>query len=115
MSTKTEAMGSSGCTNTEANTLCLSMTNDHDMSYLAEFSIGNPPQKMRALFDTGSSNTWVLNAKVKNVDGPQGYDDTKSTTVQTTDQEALITFGSGSLEGHFYIDDMEIGDICIKN
>ena len=27
----------------------------------------------------------------------------------------MITFGSGSLAGHFYVDDMEIGDICIKN
>jgi hypothetical protein len=25
--------------------------------------VGNPPQKVRALFDTGSTNTWILNAK----------------------------------------------------
>jgi hypothetical protein len=24
--------------------------------------VGNPPQLIRALFDTGSTNTWVLNS-----------------------------------------------------
>jgi len=27
--------------------------------------VGNPPQKVRALFDTGSTNTWVLNKKTE--------------------------------------------------
>lgn len=26
--------------------------------------VGNPPQLVRALFDTGSTNTWVLGANV---------------------------------------------------
>jgi hypothetical protein len=27
--------------------------------------VGNPPQKVRALFDTGSTNTWILNKKTE--------------------------------------------------
>lgn len=27
--------------------------------------VGNPPQKLMALFDTGSANTWILSNKVK--------------------------------------------------
>jgi len=30
-------------------------------------------------------------------------------------QGAQISFGSGNLEGHFYVDDMTVGDIKIKN
>jgi len=67
---------------------------------------------MRALFDTGSSNTWVLNKKALGTDGALGefsYDDQTSTTVRKTDQEAHIRFGSGSLSGHFYEDTFTIG------
>lgn len=32
-----------------------------DASWVAEICIGNPPQKIKALFDTGSANMWVVN------------------------------------------------------
>lgn len=69
----------------------------------------NPPQKIRALFDTGSANTWILNKKVKTHDLHFAYDDTKSTTAKKTAQKAYISFGSGSLSGHFMLDDFRIG------
>ena len=78
------------------------------MSYFAEIYIGTPPQKIRGLFDTGSSNTWILNTKVKNIDG-YAYAEENSSTSQATAQAAEISFGSGSLAGHFFVDDMSIG------
>jgi hypothetical protein len=39
--------------------------NLEDNAYISEMYVGNPPQKIRGLFDTGSTNMWVLNAKVK--------------------------------------------------
>ena len=50
------------------------------MQYFGEIYIGNPPQKIKALFDTGSSNTWVVSSALK----PGGYDKTKSSTIQMT-------------------------------
>lgn len=38
--------------------------NLEDNAYISEIFVGNPPQKIRALFDTGSTNTWILNSKV---------------------------------------------------
>ena len=67
---------------------------------------------MRAIFDTGSTNTWILN---KNTDLGEGrvkeffYDDSASKTNVKTKKGAGIMFGSGALQGHFYKDDIRIG------
>jgi cathepsin D len=86
--------------------------NLEDNAYISDIYVGNPPQKLRALFDTGSTNTWVLNHKVVlpgNADKDYAYDDTKSCTAKKTTQRAMIQFGSGALAGHFLTDDMRIG------
>ena len=52
-----------------------------DYSYVADIYVGNnPPQKIRALFDTGSANTWILNQKVKANDLHFSYDEKKSSS-----------------------------------
>lgn len=40
-------------------------TNLSNNIYITDFFVGNPPQKMRGVFDTGSTNTWILNANTK--------------------------------------------------
>jgi len=74
--------------------------------------VGNPPQKVRALFDTGSTNTWVLNKHTPLKDGAEkeySYDDKASKTNKKTKQQAIIQFGSGALAGHFVTDDIRLG------
>jgi len=86
--------------------------NLEDNAYISDIYVGNPPQKLRALFDTGSTNTWVLNSKVQlpnNAEKEFSYDDSKSCTAVKTQQRAMIQFGSGALAGHFLNDDMRIG------
>lgn len=59
------------------------MRNLSDNAYVTEMSVGTPPQKVRALFDTGSTNTWILNKKTPLPDGATkefSYDETKSST-----------------------------------
>jgi len=46
---------------------------------------------------------------VKSHDLHFAYDEKLSKTAQITPQKAYISFGSGSLSGHFYIDDFRIG------
>lgn len=56
-----------------------------DFSYVADLYVGNkPPQKIRALFDTGSANTWILNKRVKSQDMHFAYNDKMSSTAQRT-------------------------------
>ena len=61
--------------------------------------MGNPPQKVRALFDTGSSNLLILNKKAKvgkdNKSSEFAYDDTKSSTAKRTDKKLHSGFVKG--------------------
>ena len=37
------------------------LTNSQNLSYIGELYLGSPsPQKVRAIFDTGSANPWIL-------------------------------------------------------
>jgi phytepsin len=85
---------------------------------MSEIYVGNPPQKITALFDTGSSNAWVLDSVIYNKTN-YAYNHSASTTAKSFAQGAAIEFGSGSLSGHFFTDDMTIGEgataIKIKN
>jgi hypothetical protein len=64
-----------------------------DNAYVSEFYVGNPPQKMRGLFDTGSTNTWVLNKAVnlgQGVEKQYSYDDAASSSAKKLTQKAAI-------------------------
>jgi saccharopepsin len=88
------------------------MENHHNNQYISEICLGNPPQKIKAAFDTGSSNTWVLNTELKFHNQILKYDTSLSQTAKVTDQVASVGFGSGALEGHFYTDVMKLGSTC---
>jgi hypothetical protein len=62
--------------------------NLEDNAYVADIYVGNPPQKLRALFDTGSTNTWVLGKDVElpgNAKKDYSYDFLGSCTSEKTD------------------------------
>ena len=84
--------------------------NIKDFMYVSDMFIGNPPQKVRGLFDTGSTNTWILNKNTKSGKVKEySYDETKSKSHKKTSQTAVVKFGSGDLAGHFYTDDLRLG------
>jgi hypothetical protein len=65
----------------EKSSVHIQQVNLEDNAYISDMYVGNPPQKIRALFDTGSTNTWVLNKNVKlagNADKELSYDDGSS-------------------------------------
>ena len=36
------------------------LTNNYNLDYIGTFYVGNPPQPLRGVFDTGSANAWIL-------------------------------------------------------
>jgi hypothetical protein len=73
---------------------------------------------MKAIFDTGSTNTWIIG---KNTDlghkFDKFYDPTKSSTLKkpASEKEATIPFGIGILGGNFVKDTLTLGDSKGKN
>jgi len=68
---------------------------------------------MRAIFDTGSSNTWIIGTKTDlGHKFKKSYDENKSSTFKKLkkDKNAVVPFGIGNLEGHFVMDTLSLGD-----
>ena len=91
----------------------VNLNNYQNTSYMGDLYFGNPPQKIRAIFDTGSANPWVIskNARAKN-----SFDTSKSSTfVEPAKKEwTNISFGSGTLRGYFATDEVVLGDVDDK-
>jgi len=90
----------------------VALKNFANTNYIGEIQIGNPPQKIRALFDTGSANSWVLSTDCRNAktirENHMFFNPDSSSSYEDTGEAAKIFFGSGSLEGSFGRDDFYI-------
>lgn len=87
----------------------ISLHDDMDMSYCGELSVGTPPQKLKVIFDTGSSNLWVPSVKQH---GHSSYDVSASTTSGESKLDVFkIKYGSGPVSGHYVTDTVSIGGI----
>jgi hypothetical protein len=64
------------------------LENHWNYNYVGIFEIGTPPKKIRAIFDTGSTNQWVLSSQCENLcchDGTNWvYDPDSSSTFEKT-------------------------------
>jgi len=89
----------------------LGIETQDDMLYTSYIYIGNPPQKMKALFDTGSASSWVAGDKVRGTYAKQHsyYEPSKSNTSIITNQTGHSFYGSGNCGGRYHIDDVRLG------
>mmetsp|Transcript_12740 Transcript_12740/g.21485 ORF Transcript_12740/g.21485 Transcript_12740/m.21485 type:complete len:344 (-) Transcript_12740:167-1198(-) len=106
------------------------LQNLENVNYVGEIRVGNPmdksqkPQRMKCVFDSGSSNTW-LSTDYSNLedfesldleddegflnsllDSGSVYDPSKSSSFQLKDFIISIKFGSGKLSGYMGSDDI---------
>ena len=59
--------------------------------YMSDLFVGNPPQKLKGVFDTGSTNTWILNSNTKQKGdnkNPHSFHQDKSSSFKETKQTA---------------------------
>ena len=87
------------------------LKNLSNLSYIGELYIGSgdKPSKIRAIFDTGSANPWILSKEGDKSGGSNSsYDPDLSPTfwepAEDKKQKVQITFGSGFINGYFVKD-----------
>ncbi|KAI4902289.1 hypothetical protein NFI96_034711, partial [Prochilodus magdalenae] len=94
-----------------------SMTNDADLSYYGQISIGTPPQSFLVIFDTGSSNLWVpsVNCSSQACMNHNQFNPEDSSTFQSTNESLSIQYGTGSMTGVLGYDTVTVGGISVQN
>ncbi|XP_016994938.2 lysosomal aspartic protease [Drosophila takahashii] len=99
--------------------------NLYNTEYYTSLKIGNPPQILKVLIDTGSANLWVLSSKCPNSVKPcanlEKYNSSASTTYKGINNPFTIQYGSGSEEGIIALsgfesqDTVNIAGFSVKN
>jgi len=84
-----------------------------DAQYFGTISIGTPPQDVRVVYDTGSSNLWASDIKPGLFSSHKHYDHTKSSTYVANGTIFNIRYGSGPVSGFYSKDTIAIGDVSI--
>mmetsp|Transcript_58935 Transcript_58935/g.164677 ORF Transcript_58935/g.164677 Transcript_58935/m.164677 type:complete len:497 (-) Transcript_58935:157-1647(-) len=82
------------------------LQNDFDLLYIIAATFGTPPQLMRLIVDTGSSDLWVDAKK---------YSTEASATAVVSSQPALLNYGMGRVIGKQAKDTVCVLPICIQN
>jgi len=85
-----------------------------DAQYFGTIAVGTPPQQLRVVYDTGSSNLWV-NKQTGIFSTHKHYDDTKSSTYVKNGSTFNIRYGSGPVSGYYSKDTIHLGDIDITD
>ncbi|KAK9703579.1 aspartic proteinase precursor [Basidiobolus ranarum] len=91
------------------------LTNDQDLAYYGEISVGTPPQSFNVIFDTGSSDLWIPSDKCVSAAcrNHNKFKDSASSTFQTSNKRFTLKYGTGDLEGVVAQDTVSIGNITI--
>lgn len=83
-----------------------------DAQYYGTVSVGTPPQEIRVVYDTGSSNLWV-NKQHGWFSLHKHYDDSKSSSYVKNGTAFHIQYGSGPVSGFYSQDTIHLADIDI--
>ncbi len=97
--------------------LKVALKNFANTQFVGSVGVGNPPQFLDVIFDTGSANFWV-NSKLCDDDScleHASYDHNRSSDYKTLGYYLEVQFGTGGLNGQINEDSVSLGGVQIKN
>ncbi|CRH03850.1 plasmepsin IX, putative [Plasmodium relictum] len=90
-----------------------------DSQYVGSIQIGNPPQTIRPIFDTGSTNVWVVSTKCSDDTCLKvkryNYKLSRSFRYYKPYTNLDIMFGTGIIQGVIGIETFRIGPLKVEN
>jgi hypothetical protein len=91
-----------------------------DYLYWANFTLGNPPQELSAVIDTGSSDLVILTNEIENCEKGRCrggvFNTEKSKTFEWSEQRVSGSYGSGeSWKGNYANDTLAFGDTTLES
>ncbi|CAG9330745.1 unnamed protein product [Blepharisma stoltei] len=86
------------------------ITNYVNAQYFGEIQIGTPPVSFKMIFDTGSSWLWVVGKGCELCHESKQFDELKSTSYSSNDEEIILSYGQGTAFGLVSTDNVFIGD-----
>jgi len=90
--------------------------NDYaDAQYYGEIHAGTPPQMLRVVYDTGSSNLWLNKQSGIFEIEHYHYDDSKSSTYVKNGTKFAIQYGSGPVSGYYSADTVNVGGVDLAD
>jgi len=95
------------------------LSNYQDAQYFGQIEVGSPPQELRVVFDTGSSDLWVSNIQGEAALHHNFYDHDKSSTYSENagldeKTEFLLEYGNGPVSGYYSEDTVTVGNMTLE-
>ncbi|KEG03541.1 pepsinogen, putative [Plasmodium vinckei vinckei] len=104
---------------TSDNVFLVPLQHLRDSQFVGKLLVGTPPQEIHPIFDTGSTNLWVVTTECKEESCKKvhQYNPNKSKTFRRSfvKQNLHIVFGSGSITGTLGKDNFILGNHTIRN
>jgi len=91
---------------------------------IAEIFLGTPPQRLRCLIDSGSSDLWVPSKRCSQCQSPNSFDADVSSTFKPEMENTMsgnrprsvkISYGSGQVVGYAVHDTLQFGSLTIPD
>ncbi|CAA9986186.1 eukaryotic aspartyl protease, putative [Plasmodium knowlesi strain H] len=104
---------------TEENVFLIPLKHLRDSQFVGKLLVGVPPQEIHPIFDTGSTNLWVVttDCEEKSCKKVQRYNPYKSKTFRRSfiGKNLHIVFGSGSISGSIGKETFVLGNHTVRN
>lgn len=99
----------------ESNVKVIPLKNYKNTQYVGTIAIGNPPQSIPVIFDTGSGNLWVTSTlcKAYSCANHISYSRAKSQKFKRLGLGVQVTFGTGTVSGEINEDQFTVGNLNI--